>query len=243
MQQLQSSTRREFISGAVTAAGGPLLAGCAGAGTSSGRSQELHRSEAESEKGISPAEDLMREHGVLRRILLVYGEAIDRLDGAGQLPAGALPDAAKIIRTFIEQYHEKLEEDSLFPRFRKAGVLADLVDVLLQQHAAGRKLTDEVLRLSAPAAMKTADDRKALSHALRQFVRMYSPHAAREDTVLFPAFRQIVTAKEYEELGEAFEGKEHDLFGDKGFEKMVDRVAAIEKALGIYDLAHFTAKA
>ena len=31
-------------------------------------------------------------------------------------------------------------------------------------------------------------------------------------------------------------------FGDDGFEKMVDRVASIEKALGIYDLAQFTPK-
>jgi hypothetical protein len=30
------------------------------------------------------------------------------------------------------------------------------------------------------------------------------------------------------------------LFGEDGFEQMVDRVASIEKALGIYDLAQFT---
>jgi hypothetical protein len=31
-----------------------------------------------------------------------------------------------------------------------------------------------------------------------------------------------------------------ELFGDDGFEQMVDRVAGIEKQLGIYDLAKFT---
>ena len=30
------------------------------------------------------------------------------------------------------------------------------------------------------------------------------------------------------------------LFGEGGFEKMVDRVAAVEQALGIYDLKQFT---
>lgn len=39
-----------------------------------------------------------------------------------------------------------------------------------------------------------------------------------------------------------FEKKEHQLFGEDGFEKMVDRVASIEKTLGIYDLAQFTPK-
>ncbi len=71
---------------------------------------------------------------------------------------------------------------------------------------------------------------------------MYRPHAAREDTVLFPAFHQVVSGKDYDALGDEFEKKEHQLFGEDGFEKMVDRVAGIEKTLGIYDLARFTPK-
>lgn len=63
------------------------------------------------------------------------------------------------------------------------------------------------------------------------------PHEAREDTVLFPAFRTIVTPHAYDALGEAFEQREHRLFGEDGFEQIVDRVAAIEKRLGLYDLA------
>jgi len=72
---------------------------------------------------------------------------------------------------------------------------------------------------------------------------MYSPHEAREDTVLFPAFRNIVSANTYDAVGEDFEKKEHELFGDDGFEKIVDSVAAIEKSLGIYELSQFTARA
>ena len=58
--------------------------------------------------------------------------------------------------------------------------------------------------------------------------------------MLFPAFRKIVSGHEYHSLGEDFEKKEHELFGEDGFEMMVDKVAAIEKKLGIYDLAKFT---
>jgi hypothetical protein len=35
-------------------------------------------------------------------------------------------------------------------------------------------------------------------------------------------------------------GTRHQLFGEDGFERIVDRVATIEKTLGIYDLAQFT---
>ena len=69
---------------------------------------------------------------------------------------------------------------------------------------------------------------------------MYEPHEAREDTVLFPARRDIVSKQEFGALGEDFEKKEHQLFGEDGFEHIVDRVAGIEKTLGIYDLAQFT---
>ncbi len=75
---------------------------------------------------------------------------------------------------------------------------------------------------------------------MRLFIRMYEPHKAREDTVLFPALRTIISANEYAALGEDFEKKEHELFGAEGFEGIVDQVAGLEKTLGIYELAQFT---
>jgi len=194
------------------------------------------------EEEVSPAEDLMREHGVLKRVLLVYGEAIRRIEANEDLPPETVMDSAKIIRNFIEDYHEKLEEDFLFPRFKKAGKLIDLVDVLLQQHQSGRKVTDITMQFATRQALKNSDDRRKLADSLRQFIRMYNPHEAREDTILFPEFRKVVSKNEYDSLGEDFEKKEHELFGEDGFEKMVDKVAGIEKKLGVYDLAQFTPK-
>jgi len=189
---------------------------------------------------VSPAEDPMREHGILRRILLVYREWIRRPASNNSAQIDMLADSHRIIRSFIEDYHEKIEEDYLFPRFRKEGKLIDLVDVLFIQHHSGRKLTDISIRLSNAESLKTLTNRRQLSRSLADFVRMYEPHAAREDTVLFPAFHEIIPGKEYDKLGEAFEKKENELFGKDGFEKMVDRIASIEKKLGIYDLAMFT---
>jgi hemerythrin-like domain-containing protein len=198
--------------------------------------------EKEKEEEVSPAEDLMREHGVLKRVLLVYREGIRRLEANEDMPIEPLADSAKIIRSFIEDYHEKLEEDFLFPRFEKAKQLVELVTVLRDQHQAGRRLTDSTLALAKQRQLKDAAARSQLAQALRQFVHMYEPHEAREDTVLFPALRKIVSDHEYGALGEDFEKKEHELFGDEGFEKMVDQVAAIEKKLGIYELVQFTPK-
>jgi len=188
---------------------------------------------------VTPTEDLMREHGLLKRILLIYDEVRTRIAAQKDFPPEAVTNSATIIRSFIEQYHEKLEEDYLFPRFRKNKLLVDLVDVLQRQHEAGRRVTQQILTLSQAGA-KSKDDKQELADALHRFVRMYAPHEAREDTVLLPALHTIISRNEYDALGEDFEKKEHQLFGKEGFEGMVPRVAEIEKQLGIYDLSQFT---
>lgn len=231
---MNEQTRRIFIRSGLIAG-----ASVVGAGLMRGANE---KKDDQNEDEVSPAEDLMREHGVLKRVLLVYGEAIRRIDANQDLDPGVVMDSAKIIRSFIEDYHEKLEENFLFPRFKKAAKLTDLVDVLLQQHQGGRRLTDLTMQFATNQALKNTEDRRNLGDTLRQFIRMYNPHEAREDTVLFPEFRKIVSKNEYDSLGEDFEKKEHELFGEDGFEKMVDKVAGIEKQLGIYDLAQFTPK-
>ena len=192
------------------------------------------------EEDVSTNEDLMREHGVLKRVLLAYDEVIRRIRANRDFPPQTVTDSANIIRKFIEEYHEKLEENHLFPRFRKAGKLLDLVNVLQTQHEAGRQITDRVL--ATVQSLKTKDDRNKLADDLYAFVRMYSPHEAREDTVLFPALHTIVSPHEYDALGEQFDKIERETFGGDGFDIYVDKVAAVEKQLGIYDLAQFTPK-
>jgi hypothetical protein len=41
-------------------------------------------------------------------------------------------------------------------------------------------------------------------------------------------------------MAEELEKKEHRLFGEDGFEQMVQRVARLEAAIGIHDLNQFT---
>lgn len=187
---------------------------------------------------VSPPEDLMQEHGLLKRVLLIYDACRMHLINKTSFPIEAIKNGANIIRTFVEDYHEKQEEDYLFPRFKKANQLTDLVDILYQQHQAGRRVTDEIMQLSK--SNRTDAENQKLIQLLLAFNTMYAPHEAREDTVLFPAFRKIVSKHEYDSLGEEFENNEQKKFGKDGFETMVNKVADIEKSLGIYDLAQFT---
>lgn len=190
------------------------------------------------EEGVSTNEDLMREHGILKRVLLAYGEVIHRIHARQDFSPDTVTQGATIIRKFVEDYHEKLEEDHLFPRFRKANKLTDLVNTLLTQHQAGRRLTDRIL--ATAASLKTNEDRTRLAADLEAFNRMYAPHEAREDTVLFPELHKIISPHEYDALGEQFEQIERKTFGGDGFDIYLDKIASLEKQLGIYDLNQFT---
>ena len=226
--------RRTFLRNAST-----LTASAVVIGSTFSLAQEKKKDDKAEEVG--PTEDLMREHGVLNRILLAY-EEIDRRIGARQeFNPALLGESADMISRFIEQYHEKIEEDHLFPRFEKAHKLPDLVVVLRTQHAAGRTVTGQIKEL-VTRGLRADDDKKFAQECIHKFVRMYRPHEAREDTVLFPALHEIVTQNEFDAMGEEFEGIEKKTFGGDGFDMAVDQITKIEKALGIYDLAQFTPK-
>lgn len=186
-------------------------------------------------------EDLMREHGILDRILLIYQEIVRRIENHQDFPLVALADSAKLVRNFIENYHERLEEEYIFPKFERTDLWV-LVNTLKEQHQAGRQLTDYILAHATAAAMQDDIQKKTLADYLRLYIRMYRPHEAREDTVLFPAFRKLLSEQEYTSLGKIFEEKEEQLFGKDGFNKAVKAVSEIEKLLGIYHLSQFTPK-
>lgn len=188
---------------------------------------------------VTPPEDLMREHGVLDRVLLIYEACLRRFSANEDFDPAVLKDAAQVVRDFIEDYHEQSEEQHVFPRFRKAQKLTVLVDVLYQQHQAGRRVTDIVLE-RAMTSRKDSDDRRQMVGALQAFITMYRPHAAREDTELFPQLKHVVSSHEYDAMAEDFEKQEEKKFGEDGFTKIVSHVADIERKLDVYDLAQFT---
>jgi hemerythrin-like domain-containing protein len=206
--------RRHLLGISISAAGVIALPAC---GSPQPKAGQPGAPSAE-EVPVTPPEDLMREHGVLKRVLLIYREGIRRLQAGDQAPAQALNAGAGIIRSFIEDYHEHLEE-----------------------HQRGRALTDRVLAATTAAAAPDQPARATLVQDMSAFIRMYEPHEAREDTVVFPALRDVVPAKEFRDLAEIFEDEEHRRFGQTGFQGVVEKVADIEKSLGIYDLSQFTA--
>jgi hemerythrin-like domain-containing protein len=228
--------RRGFLQASAIGGASLLMAGCH---RNAGNSKE------EETKGeeVTATEDLMREHGVLRRALLVYAESVPKLrSNAPSLSPDALQKTAKLFRTFGEDYHEKkLEEAYIFPAVKKAGGGAtSLPDILVTQHNRGREITEYILSLTSGARFDAAAG-DSLAQVLTSFVRMYEHHAALEDTIIFPAWKATLTEDQMDEMGDKFEEIEQQQFGKDGYQDAVKQIGDIEAALGLADLAQFTA--
>lgn len=192
------------------------------------------------EETVSPPEDLMREHAVLDRIMLIYESGMRRLGQGEDIDPAVFVQSAGIVRDFIHDYHEKSEEELIFPRFKKAGRMVDLVNILVSQHDAGRKLTERILA-AAPQA-RSREPREAMGRDIQAFIAMYRPHEAREETDLFPTLRHLVTGEAYEEISDEMEKRERQAFGADGFERTAKKVAEVETVIGIHELDLFTPK-
>jgi hemerythrin-like domain-containing protein len=194
------------------------------------------------EPEVTATEDLMREHGVIRRSLLVYAECVPKLrHNASSLDPAALRQTAQLFRTFGEDYHEKmLEEEHIFPLVHKQGAnLQHYVDVLIEQHHRGREITDYILAVTNGGKISSLHV-EPLAKVFEGFVRMYENHAAREDTIIFPAWKTNFTDKQLDEISDQFEDIEHKMFGKDGFEDAEKKIGNIEGALGFADLSQFT---
>lgn len=223
--------RNSVLLGIATAVpGAPLLAGLD------------EKQSGEKEPEVTATEDLMREHGVIRRALLVYAETVPKLrQNASDVNAAALQQTAQLFRTFGEDYHEKmLEEQHIFPLIRKQGPeLQHYADVLTAQHNRGREITDYILAVTKGGKVSSAHA-EPLAKVFEGFVRMYENHAAREDTIVFPAWKKNFTDKQLDEISDQFEDIEHKMFGKDGFEDAEKKISHIEGELGLSDLAQFT---
>jgi hemerythrin-like domain-containing protein len=247
-----NKNRRQLLTGISLAGAGFVLNACrATANRTGSATNEQNKSEAPAPGEAQPVEvtaneDLMREHGILRRALLVYQESVVRLrQDPASVPPEALEKTANLFRVFGEEYHEKkLEEAYIFPTLKKSTntAAASYVDVLLAQHQRGREITDYLLSLTK-ADRIPSNSIGPLAKALESFVRMYEHHAAIEDTVIFPAWKTMLGEGEYDQLGDKFEDIETEQFGGDGFETALKRMEEIETSLGLSNLDMFTAPA
>jgi hemerythrin-like domain-containing protein len=90
-------------------------------------------------------------------------------------------------------------------------------DVLTAQHQRGREITDYILAVTNGPRI-ASQHAVPLARVFEGMVRMYENHAAREDTIVFPAWKTNFSNQQLDEISDQFEDIEHKMFGKDGFE-------------------------
>jgi hemerythrin-like domain-containing protein len=191
---------------------------------------------------VPPTEDLMREHGVLNRVLIIYDTLLVQLKAGRETNSKVLTEAAIMVRDFVHNYHEKQEEKHIFTIFEKNNSMVEMVTTLKEQHQIGRVITAGIIERAQSKNFNDPVNLKQLAEDMEAFVSVYRAHESREDTELFPLVRTLITAEQFEKLADEFEDSEEELFGKHGFERMVTKVGELETQLGIHELSSYTPK-
>jgi hemerythrin-like domain-containing protein len=184
---------------------------------------------------LTPAEILSRNSGVLQRVMLVYENGIRRAIDGEDIDPTVFVQCAEVARDFFHNYHEKAEQELVYPVFKKAGRMVNLVTALSAQQGEGRKLTDSIIE-KAPQ-IHTREQREALAGDIKSFIALYRPHIAREETDIFPTLHHLMTADEYGQMTAELLKRETAAFGQDGFEAAAKKVAQVEAKIGMLDLA------
>ena len=189
--------------------------------------------------GPSPSEYLMRQHGIVHRLALLFETVAERAQEGKRIEPAFLQTRG-LVHDFTEDYHEELEENYIFPLFTGGGPLEEMVSVLRMQHSMGHTLAQRAYRIAEKGPDLDEDERRKLASGCRSYSRMYRAHAAFEDTQMWPALRETVSPSKYEDITEAFARMAEERLGDEGFSGAVEQMAEIEQKLGIDGLSDFT---
>jgi hemerythrin-like domain-containing protein len=188
----------------------------------------------------SPACNLMMEHGLAERVMLIYERVIKDWKSGEEADLSLVNRTAKIAKTCLSGCHERNEERCLFPLFREEGYLTELVDTLERQHDAGREVTDKIIDLSSPGRIRDETHMNILMTLCRSYIFMYRPHMSRENTELFPRLSGIASRDAIGEIMNKMDVATRDVLGDQGFAGPLRDLAELEQSLDIHDVRDFT---
>lgn len=214
-----------------------ILAGAAGAGLMEGCSKSPR---PHVEYSATAIEILERQHGLNRRALAILRKIKNGINAQMDISPEVAGGAVEIIRTFMIDAHQAMEEKYVFPVLGASQKTADLIAVLRGQHAAASQLTGILKPLCADFSQNDPANRRKAANMIHLLTYMSNAHESWEDTALFPRLRVDISEKSYDGLTSQLEAAETQFFGPSGFQETIQKIATLEQSLGIGNLASFT---
>ncbi|MGB9846183.1 MAG: PAS domain-containing protein [Desulfotomaculales bacterium] len=170
---------------------------------------------------------LDHEHRLIEKVLEILQKEAEKLkDNRGD--PEVIAAALDFFSGFADGCHHRKEERVLFPLLEERGIPKEggPIGVMLREHEEGRRL---IARMREAAARK---DRAQLAEAAGAYVELLKGHIWKEDDVLYPAGKKVLTADDARNLVEGFEKIEKEEVGAGVHEKYARLVHELERRTG-----------
>lgn len=191
-------------------------------------------------QGVSPTEELSREHAMLTRLLLAIDNMANLAIEDMNTDISPINQAAQMIKRVVIDYHSKFEEEHIYPQFEDNDLLSSLTEVFEDQHDQTERMNEALLELTRSGKLKDESDLDELLILCIGMKDMLTAHAAWEETILFPAMYDLLPQSYMDDLKRKQEEEEKKLVGDRGPVVLYEELGRIEEACGTHDLDAFT---
>jgi len=157
---------------------------------------------------------LEQEHRTIEKIVRVTGVLADELAENRDIDDDILRDLCQFLRVYGHQCHHGKEESYLFPMLERHGVPEEgcPLGALRHEHERSRVLTQELVQASAEYAANRHDGSSALSEVLRNIAQFYPAHIWKEEYLLFPMARKVLSEEDDQRLLKEFKSVESDIY-------------------------------
>jgi hemerythrin-like domain-containing protein len=162
-------------------------------------------------------EDLRHEHEAILSALTILDGITARLEKGTAVEADDLLGFIGFLTEFADKCHHGKEEGILFPALAKAGIpqKGGPIGMMLAEHAQGR----ELIRTMKGAVGKTPEFPK-FAQAAAEYSNLLRNHIRKENTALFSAAENVLTASQLEKIFESFEEHEEKVIGHGRHEQL-----------------------
>lgn len=160
-------------------------------------------------------DELVHEHRVILQVLTAMDRRVREGEQTGRLPVPFLRDLLTFSRGFVDRCHHAKEEGCLFPCLDRRGLPAagGLVEVLLEEHAAGRQLVARIGALLDRYESGAAAAEEVLG-VCRSYADLLRQHIIKEDELLFPAGEAVMRTEDHAAVSGCFSEREQALGPD-----------------------------
>ncbi|SET65490.1 branched-chain amino acid transport system ATP-binding protein [Marinobacter segnicrescens] len=170
------------------------------------------RSRSEQAVGI-----IIREHQGLWRVIDLLEQLQQDMNVNDQRPDEVLFNTIfDYIQHFSNRVHSQPTEIVLYKKLReKSSESGPLLDKLERGYVVGHEKINELRELLATCVRGWPNGREAFSHALSRFTQALRKHIKKEEGVVIPRAKEVLSEADWTEIAEARDQQNDPLFGDR----------------------------